>query len=69
MTRDIKVSRLHLQWPLYLFLLPSVLLVAVFAGPLWDMSVRAGSELLDPESYSELVLDGVPQGTAAGGRP
>jgi raffinose/stachyose/melibiose transport system permease protein len=31
MTREIRLSRLTLQWPLYLFLLPSFLLVALFS--------------------------------------
>ena len=42
------------------------LTVALFAGPLWDMSLRAGAELLDPPQYIEVVFD-QPTGTAAGG--
>ena len=33
------------------------LAIAVFAGPIWTMSERAATELLDGETYMSDVLD------------
>jgi multicomponent Na+:H+ antiporter subunit D len=32
------------------------LAVAVLAGPIWDLCVRAATDLLDPSSYVQAVL-------------
>ena len=33
------------------------LVIALFAGPLFEMSTRAAEELMDPSQYQELVLN------------
>ncbi|WP_208027727.1 proton-conducting transporter transmembrane domain-containing protein [Rhabdothermincola sediminis] len=33
------------------------LLIALCAGPLWDLSVRAGAQLLDPDGYVAVVME------------
>jgi multicomponent Na+:H+ antiporter subunit D len=41
------------------------LAVSVFAGPLYDVSERAASDLLEPDAYIEAVLDRVDSGAGA----